>query len=346
MLSSQEIQALIAAIGCGIGEEFDAQRSRYHKIVIMTDADVDGSHIRTLLLTFFYRQMKGLIDRGFLYIAQPPLFKVKRGKSERYVKDERSLERYLLDLALDGASVAPDGRAGPVPPDALRRLLESTSAYRRLLERLAVRRLDERIVDAAVWTGVPREAELHDEAALRTRVAPALEARFRALAGDEAALGWRSEPDAEHGGHRLVAQTRRSGVLLETPLDAAFVRSPDFQRLVELASEASGAGAPPYRLVRGEAEPELFPGPVQLLERLLDLGGKGLSIQRYKGLGEMNPEQLAETTMDPATRTLLQVRVPDAVEADEAFATLMGDEVEPRREFIERNALDVQNLDV
>ncbi|TFG98731.1 MAG: DNA topoisomerase (ATP-hydrolyzing) subunit B [Myxococcales bacterium] len=346
MLSSLEIQALIAAIGCGIGDEFDAEKARYHKIVIMTDADVDGSHIRTLLLTFFYRQMKGLIDRGYLYIAQPPLFKVKKGKSERYVKDERSLERYLLGLALEDASVTPHGMESAVSTAALRQLLEATSSYRRVLDRLELLRIDERIVDAAVWTGLPREPEMRDEQGLRDSVQPALEAYFRARAGEEATLGWRVEADAEHGGHRLIALARRSGVLLETRLDTAFVRSPEFQRLAELASEISSLGRPPYLLARGDAEPESFPGAVELLTRLLALGEKGLSIQRYKGLGEMNPEQLADTTMDPARRTLLQVRVPDVVEADEAFTTLMGDEVEPRREFIERNALDVQNLDV
>jgi DNA gyrase subunit B len=345
MLSSLEIQALIAAIGCGIGEDFDAAKARYHKIVIMTDADVDGSHIRTLLLTFFYRQMKGLIDRGFLYIAQPPLFKVKKGKSERYVKDERSLEDYLLGLALEGAVVEPAGSAA-IAPEALRRLLEGTSAYRRLRDRIARRRIDERLLDAAVWTELPREAELRDEAALRGRVQPALEAWLRERAAADSSLAWRLEPDAEHGGHRLVALTRRSGVLFETPLDIVFVRSPDFQRLVELAGAISAVGRPPYRLLRGEESAEELPGPLELLARLLALGEKGLAIQRYKGLGEMNPEQLAETTMDPAKRTLLQVRVPDAVEADDAFTTLMGDEVEPRREFIERNALEVQNLDI
>ncbi len=346
MLSSQEIQALIAAIGCGIGDEFDPEKARYHKIVIMTDADVDGSHIRTLLLTFFYRQMKGLIDRGYLYIAQPPLFKIKKGKSERYVKDERALESYLLDLALDGASVAPGANGSAIPAGGLRRLLENASSYRRLLERLELRRLDDRVVDAAVFSGVPREVDLHDEARLRGPVQQAIGDHLRARAGEETALFFRVEPDAEHGGHRLVAQTRRSGVAFETSLDTAFVRSPDFGRLVELAAEISAVGRPPYRLARGDAETETFAGPVELLARLLELGEKGLSIQRYKGLGEMNPEQLAETTMEPAKRTLLQVRVPDAVEADDAFTTLMGDEVEPRREFIERNALDVQNLDV
>jgi DNA gyrase subunit B len=346
MLSSLEIQALIAAIGCGIGEEFTAANARYHKIVIMTDADVDGSHIRTLLLTFFYRQMKGLIDRGYLYIAQPPLFKIKKGKSERYVKDERALESYLLDLALEGASVAPVGNGREMPADALRTLLEHASSYRRGLERIGLRRIDERIVDAAVWTGVPREPDFHAEAALRERIQPALAAHVHARTGEESLPAWRIEPDAEHGGFRLIAVARRSGVPFETALDTAFVRSPDFMRLTALAAQISAVGRAPYRLARGDEEAEIFAGPVELLTRLLQLGEKGLSIQRYKGLGEMNPEQLADTTMDATKRTLLQVRVPDVVEADETFTTLMGDEVEPRREFIERNALYVQNLDV
>jgi DNA gyrase subunit B len=262
------------------------------------------------------------------------------------VKDERALESHLLDLALEGATVSPGGNGAAIAPERLRALLTSASGYRRLLERLGQRRLDERIVDAAVWSGVPRETDLHDEATLRGRVQQAIGEHLRARASEEAAPGWRVEPDAEHGGHRLVASTRRSGVLLETALDTEFVRSPDFARLLELAGEVASVGRPPFRLERADAEPESFTGPVELLARLLELGEKGLSIQRYKGLGEMNPEQLAETTMDPARRTLLQVRIPDAVEADEAFTTLMGDEVEPRREFIERNALDVQNLDV
>jgi len=347
MLSSQEIQAIIAAIGCGIGEDFDVEKARYHKVIIMTDADVDGSHIRTLLLTFFFRQMRALIDRGYLYIAQPPLFKVKKGKSERYIKDERALEEHLLDLALASVAVLPAGMEEALPAARLRRLLECASFYRTILERLALRRLDERIVDAAVAAGMPHEGELADEAGLLERVAPALEERFAAIAGGEEAVAWNTSEDPEHGGHRLVAETRRAGVVHQTAIDTDLLRSPEFQRLAELAAEIAEIGSAPFRLQRSaDAEPEEAAAPVALLKRLLEVGEKGLSIQRYKGLGEMNPDQLADTTMEPGSRTLLQVRVEDAVEADDAFTTLMGDDVEPRREFIERYALDVQNLDI
>jgi DNA gyrase subunit B len=346
MLSSQEIQALIAAIGCGIGTEFDAAKARYHKIIIMTDADVDGSHIRTLLLTFFYRQMRELIERGYLYIAQPPLFKVKRGKAERYIKDERGLEEHLLDLALQSIDVLPSGAAEPLAREHLRRLLECASYYRALMERLSLRRLDQRVVDAMIWCGAPRENDLTDEESLRGQIASRLEEHMRRVDDETDPISWNTSPDPEHGGFRLVAETRRAGVVLHTPLDTDFVRSPDFQRLTELAEQIAGIGSVPFLVRRSDGETEEIHSPSGLLERLLQLGGKGLSIQRYKGLGEMNPDQLADTTLDAKTRTLLQVRIPDAVEADEAFTTLMGDAVEPRRDFIERNALDVQNLDI
>ena len=346
MLSSQEIQALIAAIGCGIGPDFDAEKARYHKIIIMTDADVDGSHIRTLLLTFFFRQMRDLIERGYLYIAQPPLFKVKRGKNERYIKDERSLENHLLDLALASVTVSAAGSTSALEEAALRRLLAAASIYRRLLDRIALRRLDDQVIDAAVWTNSPTEAELANESELTSRVAPALAAHFSEDTGMDPAITWSTEPDPEHSAFRLVARTRRSGVVFRTVLDTQFIRSPDFQRLAELASEMREIGNAPFQIHRGDAEAEEIASAHDLLERLLEVGGKGLSIQRYKGLGEMNPEQLATTTMESDKRTLLQVRAPDDVEADEAFTTLMGDDVEPRRQFIERNALDVQNLDI
>jgi len=346
MLSSQEIQALIAAIGCGIGSEFNADKARYHKVIIMTDADVDGSHIRTLLLTFFYRQMRELIERGYLFIAQPPLFKVKRGKSERYIKDERGLESYLLDLALENVDVLPNGATEPLPQQRLRRLLDCASYYRALLERLSLRRLDPSVVDAAIWCGAPRESDLADAATLGGEIATRLESHIRRLDGENDQLTWTIAPDPEHGGFRLVAEARRAGIVLRTALDTDFVRSPEFQRLAELAAEMAEIGAAPFQVRRGESETEEVPGPTELLERLLKLGEKGQSIQRYKGLGEMNPDQLADTTLDAESRTLLQIQIPDAVEAEEAFTTLMGDDVEPRREFIERNALDVQNLDI
>ena len=346
MLSSAEIQALVTAIGCGIGPDFDADKARYHKIIIMTDADVDGSHIRTLLLTFFYRQMRPLIERGYLYIAQPPLFKVKKGRSERYIKDERALEDHLLDLALEGTVVEASGGARGLGDSELRALLTAASQYKRILSRVALRRLDERVVDQAIREGEPTEARLADAGALSEQVVPALEARLAERVGEEYAPSWHVEADPEHGAHRIVAETRRAGVVYRTVLDIPFVRSPDAIRLRELWETMHATGEPPFRVQRGESEAEEIGGPIRLLDRLLELGERGLSIQRYKGLGEMNPDQLADTTMNPGTRTLLQVRASDEVEADDAFTTLMGDDVEPRRQFIERNALDVQNLDI
>ena len=347
MLSSLEIQALVTAIGCGIGPDFDVSKARYHKIIIMTDADVDGSHIRTLLLTFFYRQMRDLIERGYLYIAQPPLFKVKKGRSERYIKDERALEDHLLDLALAGASVYASGARAPIAEAPLRALLTAASQYKRILARITLRRLDERVVDQAIREGEPSEASLADAAALRDRVVPALSSRARGAArrGRSRRPGT-SSPIPSTARTGSWPETRRAGVVYRTPLDTAFVRSPDAQRLRDLWQSMHEVGTPPFRVERADGEPEEIGGPIRLLDRLLEIGERGLSIQRYKGLGEMNPDQLADTTMNPASRTLLQVRVPDDVEAEDAFSTLMGDDVEPRRLFIERNALDVQNLDV
>ncbi len=347
MLSSQEIQAIISAIGCGIGPDFNADKARYHKIIIMTDADVDGSHIRTLLLTFFYRQMRELIERGYLYIAQPPLFKVKKGKSERYIKDEAALQEHLLGLALAGTSVLPAGADTPLAPDAVRELLRLASDYDRLLGQLALRRLDARVVDAAVSAEALTEDALRDEAALRERIAPAIEALMGELDGEADSVAWRVEVDREHRGFHLIAETRRAGVVLETPLDTEFLRSSDFQRLRDLVTRMAAIGAAPFQLAAGGADAaQSIPSPSALLARLTEVGAKGMAIQRYKGLGEMNPDQLADTTMDATQRTLLQVRIEDVFGADEVFSTLMGDEVEPRREFIDRNALNVQNLDV
>ncbi len=346
MLSSQEIQAIVAAIGCGIGPDFDADKARYHKIVIMTDADVDGSHIRTLLLTFFYRQMRGLIARGFLYIAQPPLFKVKKGKGERYIKDEGSLENHLLELALAGAQVRVRPGAPPLASEDVRRLLSAASQYKRVLGKLGLRRLDDRVADAVVWCGAPTEADLRDADALMQRVVPALDERLRPGQKSGDSLGFTTEPDPEHACHRLICETRRAGVIFRTSLDTDFLRSSDFERLRELVAQMRQLGAGPFFVGADDADLAEVANPTGLLEHLLARGEKGLTIQRYKGLGEMNPDQLAETTMNPASRTLLQVQAPDDVEADDAFTTLMGDDVEPRREFIERNALDVQNLDI
>jgi len=345
MLSSQEIQAIIAAIGCGIGEDFDATKARYHKIIIMTDADVDGSHIRTLLLTFFYRQMKQLIDLGYLYIAQPPLYKIKKGKSERYIKDEAALEHHLLDVVRESSRVVPSGASEPLAPEALQQILDRASETKRLLRLLAQRRVDDRLVGAALAVGQPTEEDLRDEAALRA-IGERIGAAYRELEPEGGTVLWHVEADPEHGAHRLTGATRRAGVSLRAAFDTQFLRGSDWFRLRELTREITAIGAPPYAVTRDDAEPLVIPAAPALLDHLLEVAKKGLSIQRYKGLGEMNPDQLADTTMNPEHRTLLQVRIEDIVEADDVFTKLMGDDVEPRREFIEQNALNVQNLDI
>jgi DNA gyrase subunit B len=350
MLASVEIQAIIAALGTGIGEDFAAEKSRYHRVIIMTDADVDGSHIRTLLLTFFYRQMRDLIERGYLYVAQPPLFKVKRGKSSRYLKDEPALEDYLFGLALDGSRVD-CGDGTTCEGDSLHALLKNASSRQKSLNHFDIRLFDERVVDAAAHVARPTVEDLEDERVLLEEVVPLIEAelsRARPSEGDDAVgeLSWATEPELDGSGYKLVARSRRAGQTLRSPFDRSVIESNDFKKMVRLVGELVELGSAPYSLRHGETEPETFPLVSRLLIRMLEIANKGLSIQRYKGLGEMNPDQLAETTMNSDNRSLVQIRVEDGVEADDVFTTLMGDIVEPRRRFIEDNALNVANLDV
>ncbi|MFP6607517.1 MAG: DNA topoisomerase (ATP-hydrolyzing) subunit B [Myxococcota bacterium] len=346
VLSSVEIQAIIAAVGSGIRPEFDVTKARYHKIIIMTDADVDGSHIRTLLLTFFYRQMKELFEAGYIYIAKPSLFKAKRGRSERYLSDETALEAYLLDLALSGASVMTGGATEPLGENQLRDVLTAASGYKKVLERLGLRMIDDRVVDASIRVGMPTEADFSDGDRLLGPVTEALQAEFATIDPDGDLPEWSLEPHSS-GGQRLVARTRRNGTNFSVVFDPEFVQSNEYSRLTRLHEDILAGGVAPYRLAVGDgAEPEEFQTAHGLLASLLKSGGKGIAISRYKGLGEMNPDQLAETTMNVGSRTLLQVQVEDAVEADQVFTMLMGDVVEPRRNFIEENALNVQNLDV
>ncbi len=345
MLASVEIQALIAALGCGIGSDFDITKARYHHVIIMTDADVDGSHIRTLLLTFFFRQMRPLIEAGYLYIAQPPLFKAKRGKRSRYLKDESTLEDYLLDLGLTDINVGVSGI--PLPAESLRDLLKNASTRKRSLDRFRIRLFDERIIDAAVTIGLPTEADLRDERRLLDAVGPQIQAQFDLIAGADAGrIAWSTEIDRDNDAHRLVAKLRRGGQELRTAIDLGCLRSPDFQRMQRCQARRMEIAAPPYALRSGDAVAADFADDTSLLASILARGSKGMTIQRYKGLGEMNPDQLADTTMSVANRVLLQVRVEDLVEADDVFTTLMGEVVEPRRRFIEDNALNVENLDV
>jgi DNA gyrase subunit B len=341
MLSSAEIATMITALGTGIGpEEFDVGKIRYHKIVIMTDADVDGSHIRTLLLTFFFRQMQSVVEKGYLYIAQPPLYRIQKGKKEQYLKDEAAMDEWLLAHGTDRARLT----AGEVVVEGadLKKLAESALAYKALLAR-ADRRRDGRILDAAV-----REGDI-DAGFLKTAAAAEVHAKIadvaRKLHPEIDIVAHAAERDAEHDCWSLVFKTIVAGAPRETRLDFDFVSGAEWNDISALWGELAVLGAGPYRLTLDGNEREVD-DPFQAVEALKSAASAGQTIQRYKGLGEMNPEQLWETTMDPAKRTLLQVRVDDMVAADEIFSVLMGDAVDQRREFIEKHALDAQNLDI
>jgi DNA gyrase subunit B len=339
MLSSTEIGTLITALGTGIGrDDFDLSKARYHRIIIMTDADVDGAHIRTLLLTFFYRQMRELIDAGYLYIAQPPLYKVKRGQSETYLKDERAFEDYLIESGLeDAVLVLNDGQR--IAAADLRALADRARVARSLLDSIG-RRYNRFAVEQAAILGA-LSPDVMGNAELAAPAATYLARRLDGLSPDTE-RGWSGEATME-GGIR-VSRTLRGYTEIHL-LDAHLVRSTEARRLNDMAAELQQIYQRPALLHRKDDRVDVR-SPTELLERILAHGRKGLTMQRYKGLGEMNPEQLWETTLDPAVRSLLQVKVSHGDEADGVFTTLMGDVVEPRREFIQTNALNVANLDV
>ncbi|HET7753310.1 MAG TPA: DNA topoisomerase (ATP-hydrolyzing) subunit B [Anaeromyxobacteraceae bacterium] len=342
MLSSQEIANLITALGTGIGpEEFDVSKIRYHKVVIMTDADVDGSHIRTLLLTFFFRQMPSVVEKGYLYIAQPPLYRVAKGKKEQYLKDEPALDEYLLAAGTEKAQLV----AGDVVITGadLKKLARDAIEYRALLDR-ADRRRDKRVVDAAMQLGDLDLALLKDHDALKKQAAAIFE-RAQKLHPEIDARKAEIRRDEEHDCYALVFETHVAGAPRETRLDFDYLSGAEWGELSELHANIAEVGHGPHKLVVDGAEEEVD-DVFAAVEALKKQASAGQTIQRYKGLGEMNPEQLWETTMDHARRTLLQVRVDDAVEADEIFSVLMGDAVDLRREFIETHALDAQNLDI
>jgi DNA gyrase subunit B len=340
MLSSGEVATLITALGCGIGrDEFDPDKLRYHRIVIMTDADVDGSHIRTLLLTFFYRQMPELIERGHVYIAQPPLYKVKRGKQEHYVKDDDELNAHLLAIALDGAELHVNPDAPTISGEALETLAREYTRVDRLLGRLS-RRYDPRLLQEllnvpAVTAGMIQDGEAMAQWAER------LQQRLNASSRN----GYRVAPQRRDAGFGVGVEHEVHGNTHVHELGPGFFGSPEYQAIGSFADRVHDLLEEGAYVERGRQQ-----RPVtefrEVMDWLLSEGRKGLTFQRYKGLGEMNPDQLWETTMNPETRRLLQVRIEDAVAADEMFTTLMGDQVEPRRAFIERNALSVSNLDI
>ncbi|MBP0616115.1 DNA topoisomerase (ATP-hydrolyzing) subunit B [Jiella mangrovi] len=339
MLGSDQIGTLITALGTSIGkDEFNADKLRYHKIIIMTDADVDGAHIRTLLLTFFFRQMPELIERGYVYIAQPPLYKVTRGKQSQYLKDEKALEDYLIRGGLEDASLTL-GQGEVRTGRDLRAVVDDALAVRQTLSGLHSR-YDRSVVEqAAILGALSPEVADHPQDGPQTakRVAERLD-----LIADETERGWSGE--AVDGGYRFMRTVR--GVTELRILDAALLNSADALHLMRQAprlKEVYDGGVPVLR--RKETE-RTIAGPLELLMAVFEVGRKGIATQRYKGLGEMNPEQLWETTLDPEARTLVRVRVNDATDADQLFSRLMGDEVEPRREFIQDNALQVANLDI
>ena len=344
MLSSAEIRVLISAMGAGINPEFDISKLRYHRVIIMTDADVDGEHIRTLLLTFFFRHLRQVVDDGHLYIAQPPLYKVKRGKTERYLKDNRAMEEFLLETAAEVLKVQAGAEGAVWRGQQLVGLLRKMAAWqqcRRLLER---RGRNPDIIDALIQAGGTLQGVLKDEAKvtrLRERLLKALQAQGNQKGRLEGEVEWDEDEEA----HRLVVTLGDGGPRARCVIDQGLVGSVEYRELQAATEALKGLGKPPFRIeANGErAEASSW---AELYEAALGLAKKGMAIQRYKGLGEMNPEQLWQTTMNPETRSLLRVTVQDALAAERIFTTLMGEQVEPRRQFIEEHALEVVNLDI
>ena len=344
MLQSAEVGTLITALGCGIGrEEFDIEKLRYHHIIIMTDADVDGSHIRTLLLTFFYRQMKELVERGHIYIAQPPLYKVKKGKQERYVKDDKELNAYLLQLAIEGAQLLLDEGLPPLTDLALENLARQYITILAIFDRLQQNLMSEMLHELIDLPAL-NESSLLDESAMKTW-AENLQGRLNEKSDTSISYIVNVVGDEDSNQYGIEINKRMHGLTSRNKLTAEFFNSADYQLIAQFVEQAGDMFSDQSTVTRGERNQSVTKFS-EVYNWLMKEARKGLNIQRYKGLGEMNPDQLWETTMDPENRRLLRVRIEDAIAADEVFTTLMGDQVEPRREFIESNALNVSNLDI
>ncbi|MCH7569496.1 MAG: DNA gyrase subunit B, partial [Deltaproteobacteria bacterium] len=350
MLGNEEIRTLITVLGTGIGsDDFDINKLRYHKVILMTDADVDGSHIRTLLLTFFYRHFPEIIERGHLYVAQPPLYRVKKGKVEKYLKDDHEYEDHFLELGTGGVSlkISDNGSgAKEIKGSRLLDIIKKSISYEKALNRIGKFGRDLRIVDAFASREGFRKShlKLEKESELEAHlkgIKEWIETRYPEVNS----LDWKLPEDLEHNSSKISYTFKENGRNRSTIIDFDFLNSPDFEEIKKLRESIKVVGDPPYGLAENEEKVELQ-SLAEVTEHILTRGKKGMSIQRYKGLGEMNPEQLWETTMDPAKRLLKQVRIEDPFETDEIFTILMGDQVEPRKLFIETNALNVSNLDV
>lgn len=346
ILSNQEIKTVISALGTGAGkDDFSLEKLRYHRVIIMTDADVDGSHIRTLLMTLFYRQMFPLIEGGYLYIAQPPLYRVKKGKEgPLYLVNEENLEDFVLEKGIEDLKLVMPGNKNFLNGKALLEMIKKVIRQEKILSRLARRKMDPAVILAFAQQEDFTKATLKAEKEIKRAVEQAKKALKKRAQG-RAEIEFLVEKDPEHGSINLSCLSTANGSRQETVLDWELVSSAQFEELRKVAQQLAALGAPPFELKAGDEAKEVN-GYSQLVQEVFAFGKKGVEIQRYKGLGEMNPEQLWETTMNPETRTLLQVRVEDAVKADEIFTVLMGDQVEPRREFIQKNALSVTNLDI
>jgi DNA gyrase subunit B len=343
MLSSAEVGTLITALGCGIGkDEFDINKLRYHRIIIMTDADVDGSHIRTLLLTFFYRQMPEVIENGHIYIAQPPLYKVKKGKQERYVKDDTELNAYLLSTALDNAQLSVNESAPPLSAQALEELARDYMLVMESIQRLSRRYPADLLEKMITMPALPADASLEQSeiwfADLQSRMAS------DELDSTRYQMNVQAKPGQTVEWSCIIASLRH-GITTNYDISNHFFASAEYEAIKKLAASLDGLLSDGAYVQRGDRKQEVSSFR-QTMNWLMDEAKRGQHIQRYKGLGEMNPEQLFETTLNWETRRLLQVQIEDAIAADEIFTTLMGDQVEPRREFIEKNALNAMNLDV
>jgi DNA gyrase subunit B len=343
MLQNEEIRTMVTAFGAGIGaDDYDVSKLRYHKVIIMTDADVDGAHIRTLLLTFFFRQMRELIERGYLFIAQPPLFKVVEKKKEFYLQNEEHMKNYILENGVDKVQlVMGDGTSFPVSGNKLLTLIKKVMRIEDLLDRFEKEGRDRNLMRILAGDPTLTDDSFKSEKALTSI------AKRTGIAMGEVFADFQVEADQDHGGFKVVFNLKNNGQTFSTCVNREVFRAPQFTDIRSLLDQVSIIGEAPYSDKGDDASsPVVLESSKALVDHIVGLGKKGLTVQRYKGLGEMNPEQLWETTMNPEKRTLLQVSVEDAVKADEIFTTLMGDQVEPRRDFIYQNALYVSNLDI